>query len=427
MTPQVDLNVVCPVRPGEVEAALATLAPLAARPADNELIPFGRLAGVHFARLLLIDAATGLQGEPIPAQLVLMADLDGPLEARLAELVETAGCGLDAVFQHCDGYPGPGATPALRLAFLRAHSVRSDAFYTNTVGRTVLQIRQEAELREAIEGMLDQGDWAGQEPTRVRARVQELVRCRPELAWAGSRARERDLGWRVRQVVVWLVAVPLLVLAVAVLLLPATLLALLVFVALLRIHELRDRPSDQVPSPEHVAELTAIEDHGPQNQFTVVGFLKPGPFRRLTERVVLLLTDYGTRHVFNHLSLAGVKTIHFARWVPLDGRRRMIFASSYDGSVESYMDDFIDKIAWGLNATFSSGLGYPRTAFLLFGGAHDELRFKNVLRRSQVVTQVWYSAYDHLTCLNIERNARIRAGLSGDMTAAQAEQWLALL
>ena len=69
-----------------------------------------------------------------------------------------------------------------------------------------------------------------------------------------------------------------------------------------------------------------------------------------------------TRHVFNRGNLAGVKTIHFARWVFLDGKRRVFFASNYDGSLESYMDDFIDKIAWGLNIVFSNGFGYPNDA-----------------------------------------------------------------
>jgi hypothetical protein len=35
----------------------------------------------------------------------------------------------------------------------------------------------------------------------------------------------------------------------------------------------------------------------------------------------------------------------------------MLFASNYDGSLESYMDDFINKVAWGLNLVFSNGVG----------------------------------------------------------------------
>jgi hypothetical protein len=82
--------------------------------------------------------------------------------------------------------------------------------------------------------------------------------------------------------------------------------------------------------------------------------------------------------------------------------------------MESYMDDFIDKVAWGLNLVFSNGVGYPKVRWLVFGGAKDELAFKDFLRVQQVPTHVWYSAYGDLTALNIAQNERIRAGLHGD-------------
>ena len=134
---------------------------------------------------------------------------------------------------------------------------------------------------------------------------------------------------------------------------------------------------------------------------------------------VLWLVNYSTRHIFNKGSLVGVKTIHFARWVAINEDRRMIFASNYDGSVESYNDDFIDKIGWGLNAVFSNGVGYPSTRWLLWGGASDENAFKTYLRLHQEPTQVWYPAYPTLTALNIANNAAIRRGLlgGGDETA----------
>jgi hypothetical protein len=144
---------------------------------------------------------------------------------------------------------------------------------------------------------------------------------------------------------------------------------------------------------------------------------------------VLRLVNYFTRHVFNHGSLARVRSIHFARWVAIDDRRRLIFASSYDGSLESYMDEFIDKVAWGLNAVFSNGVGYPRTRWLVLDGANDERAFKTFLRNRQIPTHVWYSAYDELSTINIENNAAIRAGLTGAEAPnrAEAEAWLARL
>jgi hypothetical protein len=93
------------------------------------------------------------------------------------------------------------------------------------------------------------------------------------------------------------------------------------------------------------------------------------------------------------------------------------------------MDEFIDKVAWGLNAVFSNGVGYPRTRWLVLDGANDERAFKAFLRNRQIPTQVWYSAYDELSTINIENNAAIRAGLTGAEAPnrAEAEAWLARL
>ena len=60
--------------------------------------------------------------------------------------------------------------------------------------------------------------------------------------------------------------------------------------------------------------------------------------------------------------------------------------SNYDGSLDSYNDDFIDRVPAGLNLVFSNGRGWPRTLFLLFKGARDEQGFKFYLRNAQIPT-----------------------------------------
>ena len=77
----------------------------------------------------------------------------------------------------------------------------------------------------------------------------------------------------------------------------------------------------------------------------------------------------------------------------MNNDRSLLFASNYDGSLESYMDDFINKVAWGLNLVFSNGMGYPTTRWLIKDGAEQEQKFKYSLRRHQLPTQVWYKAY----------------------------------
>ena len=173
-----------------------------------------------------------------------------------------------------------------------------------------------------------------------------------------------------------------------------------------------------------IQELATQEDHGVQNPFTSAGFLKPGPFRKITGSVVLWGTNFLARRVLNHANLIGVKSIHFARWVFLDDRRRLFFASNYDGSLENCMDDCIDKIAWGLNTVLSNGVDYPETRFLVLDGATNEQVFKRFNLTHQLVTPFWYAAYQGLTALNIENNAQIRAGLYDVLEDAAARAWL---
>ncbi len=421
MTMQRALTIVVPVAVERKLGLRALLERAGADPAGNDVVPFGRLPDTHFGRLLILDEATVLHGAPIPRTLMLMADVDGPADAYLERLVEAAGSGLDRLFGACDGYPSGSPGAAERLAFLRAHLVQEGAFYANPLGRTVEQIQHEARLREALQCFLDRSrrELAGRDALAVRNAIRRFVEGEPTLGWArhpvpgpGHLQRLREKAHKL--------AVPLALLPFV----PLVLAGLPLFAVLLRLHEITDPAPRSTPDPDLVARLSAIEDHVAQNQFSALGFVKPGPFRRLLANFVLFATNYAARHVFNHADLAGVKTIHFARWVFLDDQRRVIFCSNYDGSLESYMDDFIDKVAWGLNAAFSNGYGFPRARWLFFDGARDELAFKQFLRSHQHPTEVWFSAYPSLTARNIENNAQIRAGLYGRMTDAQADAWL---
>jgi hypothetical protein len=417
---QAALTVVAPVRSGAVDDLEGLLATMGDGVANGSVIDFAALSGVHFARLFVVEADTDGSGAPLPASLILLADLDVDKKTFLAELSEIAGDGVDRLLGHCEGYP---ASPAAgdRLDYLTRHVVKEGARYVNTAGRTARQIREEARLREAIEGFLDSAgaSMAGRGPADVRRAVSQFVAGEPALAFARRPAEGPGLAARLRELA-HLVGVPLLLLP----LLPLALAAAPVFALLLRLHERADPAPHVKPDRERVHELAALEDHLVQNPFTALGHVKPGLFRRLTLRVVLFLLGYVARHFFRRGNLAGVKTIHFARWVFIDGGRRMFFASNYDGSLESYMDDFIDKVAWGLNLVFSNGVGYPRTRWLVLDGARDELAFKDYLRLHQVPTRVWYSAYGDLTALNIGQNERIRAGLHGHPSADEERAWV---
>ena len=112
----------------------------------------------------------------------------------------------------------------------------------------------------------------------------------------------------------------------------------------------------------------------------------------------------------------------------MDDNHRVFFASNYDGSHESYMDDFINKLGWGLNLTFSSAVGYPKTTWLIKEGAYRELPFKYTQRRHQLSSEVWYKAYPDLTATDLLRNSRIRQGVENrQSTIAEMREWLSLI
>lgn len=415
------VTLLAPLPPERRDRAATALAELAG-PGGGALA-LDRHAGLHFARLLLLDGVEDPAGHRVGPSLLYTADLDGSADAHLRALADVSGAGVDRAFSCCADYPSR-PDPANRTAWLRAHRIPEAAFYVNTVGRGVSQVVQEARLREGLERYLDghRPELADLSPAQVHAELRRHAQEDPGLRSGTVPARRPPLWWRARQAA-HAVAVP----AVLLLLSPVLLLCLPVVAVALRLHELRDVPDRRPPDPAAVARLRADEDRVAHNPFAVVGFLKPGRFRAVLTRVVLFAISYAVRHVLNRGSLAGVKTIHFARWVYVTPEL-MTFLSTYDGSLESYMDDFIDKVAWGLNAIFSNGQGYPPTVLLFWRGARDEEPFKDNLRNHQVPTPVWYSAYHDLTALNIASNAAVRRGLARPtLSDEEAAEWLALL
>jgi hypothetical protein len=433
MTPQSTFMVLAPVVAGkadELRGLLATmnLAPGVVDP-DNVLVPFGHFDRLHIARFVVLDAPTedditvfGVAPEHWPTSLVFLGDIDGPADSFLEDLVTRAGGGLRQIFAYCEGFSPNGDV----LAWMKRHERPSAANYVNWIGRTVRQVREEQALHGVLLEQLHNGAAMapGERPSAVRNRLARFVdteRQAGRLQLTPEAPTPAD--WRLRNTL-HLIGVPLALLALA----PFLIVASPVLAIMLRRREKTDPDPAPLPDQDHVRRTAALEDQEITNQFTVFGDLKPGLFRRWLTASLLLLLDYSARHIYNKGYLTRVQTIHFARWVFLDDRKRLFFASNYDGSVESYMDDFINKVAWGINLVFSNGVGYPRTNWLLMDGARDEQKYKRVLRRHQLPTDVWYKAYPGLTVVDLERNSRIREGVEQpSMNDKEAREWLRLL
>jgi hypothetical protein len=433
MTPQSSFMVLAPIDPAREAELRRLLDSMNTAPgrvnANNTLIPFAQFDTLHFARLLILDDKTtgdvrlhGLPVQTYPLYLAFLGDIDGDEGAFLQDLARRATNGLHSLFSCCEGFT---ATTDLEEWFNR-HRSPSIANYVNCRGRTVRQIREEAALRVALEGYIaNNADvLQGLPPHELHVKLRQFISMeKAEGRLTLSHEKPTPLGWWIRNALhliggagLFLLALPLLVVLAP------------FYLVLLRRLEKTDPEICPTVDQAHSNELALTEDHDVTNQFSAMGTLKPGLVRILTTIGVLSVVNYAARHFVRPGRLGRIRTIHFARWVFIAGKRRMAFFSNYDGSVESYMDDFINKTGFGLNASFSNGIGYPRTNWLVLDGCADERKYKEFLRRHTVPTQVWYKAYPGLTAIDLERNTRIRRGLeSSSMNDQETREWVALL
>jgi hypothetical protein len=392
----------------------------------HTLVPFERLENLHFSRFVILDDQTvgdvreyNLPPQEYPLYLAFLCDFDGPMEAFLTDLLQHAEAGLRQIFSFSSDFT-PGAD--LRQ-WLRDHNIPIATNYVNWRGRTAQQVREESRLRQTICKYLvsNQAALAGKSAAQIRADVRrfrdaEIVAGRLTLTpspptpfgeWIANAVHFLGVGFLIA------------------LLLP--LFALMV-VFVIRSREKTDPQFAPPPDAGAASQLALIEDNVITNQFTAMGSLKPGLARRWLLRYILWLIEWTARHLYTKGRLARVRTIHFARWVFLDGNKRILFCSNYDGSLDSYMDDFINKVGFGLNVVFSNGIGYPSTRWLLCDGSQDEQKFKYFLRRHQLPTQVWYDAYSGVNAVELEWNSRVRQGLEASSVSEQeAREWVQLL
>ena len=432
MTPQSQFTVLAPVAAGRETALRSLLATMnsTSGQADprNPLVPFADFPQVHYARFAILtdpssdDIAVYRVPRPdLPTYLAFMGDCDGPAQACLAQMAAQAGTGLKLIFAHCETFDPQGDL----LEWMQAHDLPIAASYVNCAGRTVQQIKQESALQQVLSTRVDRTPIAS--GAEARERWQEMARfVRNE-----TQAQRLTLTPPAPTQWDWLLAKWANLIGgilLATIALPFLLLLAPVLIVMLRRRETTDPEICPRPASAVLRELQELEDYDVSNQYTAFGSAKPGEFRRALITLVYAIIQFAARHFFYRGYLARIQSIHFARWVFVDDKRRVLFTSNYDGGHQAYMDDFINKAAWGLNVAFSSGVGWPHTDWLLCRGARREHFFKYFQRRHQLPTQVWYKAYPGLTLMDLERNARIRRGLeSKDMSDAQALAWLKLL
>ena len=161
-----------------------------------------------------------------------------------------------------------------------------------------------------------------------------------------------------------------------------------------------------------------------QNHLASLTRVKPGLVHFVALRATLFVINLLSRFWFNVGTLGNIPTILSARWVLIDGGRRLLFLDNYGGAWDSYLNEFIDMEAVkGLNAIWTNTFlevegrqggcySFPETRFYFWQGAQAEQPFKAYVRESQIETIVWYSAYPTLSVVNVNNSTDIRQSLS---------------
>lgn len=160
------------------------------------------------------------------------------------------------------------------------------------------------------------------------------------------------------------------------------------------------------------------EDHVMHNALTHLVPLKKVLGKSLSLRFLHRYVGLMARNYFNYIEqLGGIPSIHFAKWLLIDEDERLLFLSNYDASWESYLGDFVDQAAIGLNLAWCLTEKYPKVKGVFAdGGANDEERFKAWARAHQRPTQLFYSAEPTRSLSSINNATWFRQGLHSDQS-----------
>lgn len=378
---------------------------------------FNKLGTLHYARWFILreDSFRDKTAFPLPERLVFSSNFDGGEDEHINGLVTIFPEYFDELYECCEGYPEPGVrNTETRKSYLSKWKVKTTAFYVGAPGRSLQQIKQEDTLQKYLWNIINKNNWDGKSALEIQKFLREKVSAEPGLAWSKESVNTPSTNWpgMILMSLIMLILLPIII----------------IWILILHFfYERRDTNCTDTRSQLNdalVRRLEADEDLFNQNQFTQVLVMKPGKVRLITVHALMLFARTLIKNFFVKGKLMGIPTIHFARWVLIDNDRHMMFFSNFDGSWNQYLCDFIDKSGWGLTGIFSNTINFPETRFLFTGGAYDEEHFLAWSRGTQILTQVWYSAYHHLSIKNIVNNTLIRNELWKNLTEEHAQLFL---
>lgn len=371
-----DLTLIIPVKSGEVTALRQILHDMGQDVMRNPHVQFPRSRLTHFARFALLPDTMPAQTDLAP-HLLFSTNFDGTLEEYLDELMQISP-GLDEIFGRCEGYSGRDNFHE----FVRRHHHGASAFFIAFRDENAAQIRTYKRVREQLDEFLDEhpefvttfNDVMSIETGKGQGVVQAVLSGLKSGAIRLFKLLVTPFKWLGK----WIFFPP--------------------WKELDPFSGVRINLQRTDEDIQHIQDLAAFEDLVVQNQMIILSEVKPGQLGMLKR--FLAIVDVAAR-LSPPGELAGLRTIHFARWVLFDNDRRLLFLSNYDGTWENYIGDFVNHLSDGLNAIWHNTVDFPET------GPPDLAAFHEHIRTHQIRSLVFYSAYPDQTVINILNNRTV--------------------
>ena len=141
---------------------------------------------------------------------------------------------------------------------------------------------------------------------------------------------------------------------------------------------------------------------GRSNEMTLIMPLKLGGAERLRKKL-------GPNKFPGGWALDRVGTVHDLRYVIFDNDTRLLFASTFDGDWDAYINDFASTIPDQIDLIFGESEGFP--------GIHSP-DIKDWIVKHQVSATYFYSAYPNASVRDVWKALKINGGLDVILDAA---------
>jgi len=137
---------------------------------------------------------------------------------------------------------------------------------------------------------------------------------------------------------------------------------------------------------------------GKSNEFTLIMKLKPGGAERLRQK----LGSDSQLGGQNQSLMDRMGTVHDLRYLVFDNDTRLLFASTFDGDWDAYLDDFGAYIPNEIDMIFGEAEGFP-------GIRSPDV--KDWIVKNQVSSIHFYSAYPNESVKELWKAVKVKGAL----------------